>query len=107
MESGVDVFYPEGLLGARLPVVRAANDRRRCGRRQFRRAVRRRFGAIQHYDPSDDVVEDPDELTDNDWRWARRCALIALPERQNNHQHGSWGWWNTCCRLSVAQLTSF
>jgi hypothetical protein len=100
MESGVDVFYPEGLRGAQLPEVSAVNDRRRCGRWQFRRAyVRRRFSVIHHYDPSDDVVEDPDELTDDDWRWANQCALMALPERQNNHQHGSRAWLNTCCRL--------
>jgi hypothetical protein len=100
MESGVDVFYPEGLRGAWLPEVRAVNGRRRCGRWRFRRtSVRRRYSAIQHYDPSDDVEEDPDELTEADWRWARRCVLMALPERQNNHQHGSQGWWNACCRL--------
>ena len=88
IESGVDVFYPEGLRGAWLPEVRAVNGRRRRGRRT---TVRRRNSAIRHYDPSDDVVEDPDELTEDDWRWVRRCALMALPERQNNHQHGSRG----------------
>jgi len=57
IESGVDVFYPEGLRGAWLPEVRAVNGRRRCGRRHFgRTSVRRRYSAIQHYDPSDDVV---------------------------------------------------
>jgi hypothetical protein len=96
IESGVDVFYPEGLRGAWLPEVRAVNGRRRRGRRT---SVRRRDSAIRHYDPSDDVVEDPYDLTEDDWRWARRCALMALPERQNNHQHGSRGWWNACCRL--------
>ena len=110
MESGVDVFYPEGLRGARLPEVRVVITPRRRSRgcRQSRVARRRchhylvfcNCFATLPYDPADDEVEDPFELTDDDWRWARRCAAMALPERQNAlPEHGSRAWWRECCRF--------
>lgn len=104
METGVDVFYPNGPRGgkANFPLIRDSRPawrfrRPRCvrcltrGRRDGRRPL--------PYDPEDDEVISTrgNSPTDFDWREAREVIHESLPENQFSAARRARKWWRGCC----------